>query len=263
MNIEQLQSIQTRKTPIIAFASGKGGVGKTGMCLNTAALLAKQGKKVLVFDGDLGLGNVDVQLGLAPEKDLSDVMEGTTALADIITPTSKGFSIIPGRSGSNKLPFLDALERRNILNDIMSIANMYDVVFLDIAAGINDEVLGFLNFADRTVLVVTPDPSSVTDAYAVVKMLKTKYDKATCEILVNNSGGEMEGKKTFEKMHIAAEKFLGVDLPLLGVIPHDRQYAAAVKMQELAVTTFPSCKAIERLTVVARGLLTNAKSRAA
>lgn len=261
--IEQLQNINTNNTPIIAFASGKGGVGKTGMCLNTAAILAKKGKKVLVFDGDLGLGNVDVQMGLTPEKDLSDVMRGDTTLAEIICPTDKGFSVIPGRSGASNLPFLDALERRNILNDIRSIANMYDIVFLDIAAGINDEVLGFANFADRTVLVVTPDPSSVTDAYAVIKLLKSKYDKNTCEVLVNQACGEMEGKKTYEKIHMAAERFLNLQLPLLGVIPQDRQYASAIKMQELASSTFPNCKAIERLEKVATNLLQQQQNRAA
>jgi flagellar biosynthesis protein FlhG len=263
INIEQLRSIHNTQTPIIAFASGKGGVGKTGMCLNTAALLAKKGKRILVFDGDLGLGNVDVQLGLAPEKDLSHVMHGTATLPEIITPTDKGFSVIPGRSGSEKLPFLDVLERRNILNAIRDISGMYDAVFLDIAAGVNDEVLSFANFADRTVLVVTPDPSSITDAYAVIKLLHTKYSKNNCEILVNQSGGEIEGKKTYEKMHMAAEKFLGIQVPLLGVIPHDRQYAMAVKMQELAMHSFPTCKAIERLEKVAETLLKQQQTRAA
>lgn len=263
INIEQLRNIHTTQTPIIAFASGKGGVGKTGMCLNTAAILAAQGHRILVFDGDLGLGNVDVQLGLAPEKDLSDVMQGTITLPEIIAKTDKGFDVIPGRSGSEKLPFLDALERRNILNDIRNISGMYDAVFLDIAAGVNDEVLNFANFADRTVLVVTPDPSSITDAYAVIKLMHTKYSKNNCEVLVNQAGGEIEGKKTYEKMHMASEKFLGIQVPLLGVIPHDRQYSMAVKMQELAMHSFPSCKAIERLGKIAKNLLIKQQSRAA
>jgi flagellar biosynthesis protein FlhG len=263
VNIEQLQNIRDTHTPIIAFASGKGGVGKTGICLNTAAILAQKGHRILVFDGDLGLGNVDVQLGLAPEKDLSDVINGTATLPEIITKTEYGFNVIPGRSGSEKLPFLDALERRDMLNEIRNISSMYDAVFLDVAAGVNDEVLGFSNFADFTVLVVTPDPSSITDAYAVIKLLNNKYAKNSCEVLVNQSGGEIEGKKTYEKLHTAAETFLGIQIPLLGVIPEDRQYAVAVKMQEMALKVFPGCKAIQRLEKVALNLLKQQKDRAA
>lgn len=262
MNTEPL-SVKTTTTPIIAFASGKGGAGKTSSCLNFATLLAKQGLKVLVFDGDMGLGNVDVQLGLTPEKDMGHVIQGTAQLEEVITKSEKGFWVIPGRSGHEKLPFLTAIEQRDILKQLRNAAGAFDVVFLDVAAGVGKEMLTFTAFADRTILVTTPDPSSITDAYAVVKLLKLRYDKESCEILINNAGSDAEGKMTYQKMKVAAEKFLQVDLPLLGMVPHDRQYAAAVKMQKLVTQAFPSSDAATAMEKIARTMLKDNRRKAA
>lgn len=242
-------------TPIIAIASGKGGVGKTSLTLNLATTLAKQGKKVLVFDGDLGLGNVDVQLGLMPEQDLSHVMKGHAELEDILLESDKGFHILPGRSGSETLPFLNALQRRDVLKKLRNLSGAFDVVFLDIAAGVNDEVLGLTNFADKTAIVATPDPSSITDAYAVVKLLKNKFDKTNCQVLVNQAATSDEGQRTYEKLQKAAENFLNLELPLLGVVPYDRDYSASVKMQKLTVQAFPNSKATQAIDLITKKLL--------
>lgn len=262
MNLNQT-SLKIATTPIIAMASGKGGAGKTGMTLNLATLLANQGLKVLVFDGDMGLGNVDVQLGLTPHKDLGHVISGQATLEDVISKSERGFWVIPGRSGHEQLPFLTALEQRDILKDLRNVAGAFDVVLIDVAAGVGKEVLTFVDFADRTLLVTTPDPSSITDAYAVAKLLKVRYNKETCEVLVNNAGTDSEGRMTYEKMKTAADKFLGVDLPLVGIVPHDRQYATAVKMQKVAAQAFPNCDAVKALTSIAKKIAPKREQKAA
>ena len=243
------------KTPIIAIASGKGGAGKTSFTLNLATALADQGRKVLLFDADIGLANLDVQLGLATTKDLSDVIQGHSNLMGIMTKSERGFYVIPGRSGFEKAPFLTALERRNILTDLRDLAASFDVVLLDVAAGVDDEVLHFSKFADRTLLVTTPDPSSITDAYAVVKLLKMRHEKENCEVVINQAGDTIEGKNTYEKIRTAADKFLNIKLPLVGIVPYDRQYSSAVKMQQIAMVAYPACPSALKIKEIASKLL--------
>jgi flagellar biosynthesis protein FlhG len=243
------------KTPIIAIASGKGGVGKTSFTVNLATAMAKSGKNILVFDADIGLANVDVQLGMSTTKDISHVLAGQCTLTDIIAKTPQGFSIIPGRSGFDRTPFMSPIERKELFNKLRDVAQHYDLLLLDVAAGLDAEVLGFTTFADRTILVTTPDPSSITDAYAVIKLLKQKYDKQNCMAMINQAGSVAEGKATYKKLATAADRFLGVQLPILGIIPHDRQYSAAVKMQQLSIIAFPNCDASVAIRKVAVDLL--------
>ena len=243
--------------PIYAFASGKGGVGKTSSCLNTAAILAKQGKRVLVFDGDFGLANVDVQLGMTPQKDLSDVIAGYATLADIMVKSEKGFWILPGRSGASNLPFISTLQQKGLLDQLKDLAGSFDIIFIDVPAGLDETVLGLCKFADKTLLVTTPDPSSITDAYAIVKLLHQRYDVANCELLINQAGSVHEGKQTATKLTTAAKNFLGLDLKQIGQIPYDRNYANAVKMQQIVSITFPNAKATEALEELARNLLSS------
>lgn len=247
--------LDTKRALIVAVASGKGGVGKTSLTLNIARSLAKQGKKVLVFDADIGLANIDVQLGLAPGKDLSDVLQGRATIKDVIAKSDKGFDVIPGRSGGEDLPFITAVERQQMLRQVQEVAADYDLIMLDVAAGVSDEVLTFAKFADRTLLVVTPDPSSITDAYAVVKLLKLRHNVTNCTVLVNMAGSELDGKETYTKLKTAAEKFLDIKLPFTGVLVHDKAYTQAVRMQLLAVDTAAHLKLAEQLNTVAKAVI--------
>lgn len=241
--------------PIIAIASGKGGAGKTSFTLNFANMLSKKGKRVLIFDADIGLANLDVQLGISPGKDLSDVISGHCELQDIIVRSERGFYILPGRSGFEKVPFLSTLERRNIFNKLRDLSASFDYVLLDIAAGVDEEVLGFCSFADRTLMVITPDPSSITDAYAVIKLLKIHHDCENTEAIINQAGSIDEGQMTFEKIATAAERFLKVKVPLVGIVPYDRQYSAAVKRQQLTTVAFPSSPSSEAIEKIAAKIL--------
>ena len=231
-------NLSKNRGKIIAIASGKGGVGKTSLTLNISRTLAKKGKKVLVLDADLGLGNVDVQLGLTPSKDLSHVIAGNCLLHETILKTKLGFDIIPGRSGSDTLPFLTNMDRHNIVKQLSDIADHYDYIFLDIAAGVGDEILVFARIADYTALIATPDPSSITDAYAVIKMLKLRHDITNCKIIVNQATSEVDALRTYEKLKIATERFLQINTPLIGYVTQDTNYMQAVRMQKLTVDAF-------------------------
>lgn len=258
LDLSQLNAAQSpsqNRGQIVAIASGKGGVGKTSLTLNLARAAAKDGKKVLVFDADLGLANVDVQLGINPTHDLSTAISGKATLADIVTPAPQaGFDVIAGRSGSETLPFTTALERRGLLKQLEVLAEHYDLILLDIAAGVGDEVLNFANMADNTLLVVTPDPSSITDSYALIKLLNKRHHKNTCRVLVNQPSSATEGRKTYEKIRVAAEKFLGLKVPLFGIMPYDKNYLLTVRQQTLMVDSFPHLEGAENLLALAKNL---------
>lgn len=240
---------------IFAFASGKGGVGKTSLVLNLATLMARQQKRILVFDGDFGLANVDVQLGLVSRRDLSHVLAGTATLQDIIVKAEQGFWVVPGRSGNNKLPFMTAMEQHGILDQLKSLAVDYDAVLIDVPAGLDNTVLNLCAFADKTIVVTTPDPSAITDAYALIKLLYRQRDINTCQLLMNQAGGMLEGRQACKKITEAARHFLKLDIPVLQNIPYDRNYAIAIKMQEVPVIAFPTGKSSEALAALAGTLL--------
>ena len=239
---------------VIAVASGKGGVGKTSLTLNLALALTQQGKRVLVFDADLGLANLDVQLGLAPNKDLSHALNGTCTLREVIQAAPQGFHIIPGRAGHDRLPFLTGLERQDILKQIRDLGSLYDYIFLDVAAGVSDEVLVFTKFADTTLLITTPDPSAITDAYAVLKLMKLRHQTTNAKLVVNLASTLSEGRQTYDKLKMVAEKFLGLQLPLVGTVPADRHYSAAVRHQRLALQAAPHEKIANALIHIASNL---------
>lgn len=241
-------------TPIIAVASGKGGVGKTSLSVNLATALAQQKLNVLVFDGDFGLANLDVQLGLAPARDLSDVMNGKATLEEIIIKSERGFSLIPGRSGASNLPFMNTLEQKGILNQLKHLSGAFDLVLIDVAAGLDEQVLGLCAYADRTLLVTAPDPSAITDAYALLKLLKMRHHYAACELVINQAGSQTEAQRTAEKLQTAARTFLGLELPHLASVPYDREFSTAVKMQTIALQAFPNAKASTALSQLATNL---------
>ncbi len=239
----------------IALASGKGGVGKTSLALNMATLMAKQGQKVLLFDGDFGLANVDVQLGLNPAADLASVLNGTHKLPDIVQHTTQGFDVIPGHSGAENLAFISQLDQQGILADLSQLAATYDVLLLDVPAGLDATVLGLCAYADTTCLVVTPDPSAITDGYAVIKLLLRRLDVQNVQLIVNQASTQREGTLTARKIQAAAAQFLGLNVPHIGTVPYDKDYAASVKRQHLAVTTFPSGSTAQALADMIKQLV--------
>lgn len=239
---------------LLSVASGKGGVGKTSLTLNLATVLAKQGKKVLVFDGDTGLANLDVQLGIKPERDLAHYLAGKFALAHITTPTPQGFTFIAGRSGHHGLVSLSMPKLSTLLNDLRALAENYDVTLLDIAAGIAPQALLMCAQSHATLLVTTPDPSSLTDAYAHIKLMWQDNATANAHLIVNQASVR-EGKEVHTRLTTAVEKFLHLPpVPMLGNIPSCKHYATAVRSHQLAATMFPNSPAIAALEEISRNL---------
>lgn len=240
-------------TPIFAVASGKGGVGKTSLTLNLATLLAQRGQKVLLLDGDTGLANLDVQLNLQPQADLAHVISGQKTLHDIATPipalsfSQGGVTLLPGRAGNATLSNLPQHQLTGLLTAFTAMAAQYSVGLIDVAAGIAPAQLLMCAHAHTTVLVTTPDPSSLTDAYALVKLLWQQHNTANAHLIVNQATVR-EAATVHTRLSTAAQNFLQLPpLPLLGNVPSDRLYATAVKTHKLAAIAFPQSPAVEAL----------------
>lgn len=241
-------------TPVYAVASGKGGVGKTSLTLTMAALWAKQGKKVLVVDGDTGLANIDVQLNLKPKRDLGDVIAGSATLMEIILKTPLGFEIAPGRSGHGSMANLPMGAVQGVLRNIRTVAPDYDVVLVDVAAGVSSTELALCAACDAVLVITTPDPSAYTDAYALIKLLWKEHGLAHARVVVNMASAR-EGADIHKRLEQATGHFLGLpELAYAGHIPPCRQYAQAVKLHQLPVVAFPNSPAVVAVGKVIAGL---------
>lgn len=254
-------------TPTLyTIASGKGGVGKTSFTVNLATQLAKQGHKVLVLDGDTGLANLDVQLNLQPQYDLSHVLAGTHTLEEVITPTPQGFGLIAGRAGHAGLAGLSLPKLTQWLTDTRTLATQhgYTHILIDAAAGIAPQTLAMCAQANHTLLVTTPDPASLTDAYALIKLLHLQHGVANSSLIVNQANA-METKAVHSKLTQAAEHFLKLPpLPLLASIPADKNWAQAIRLHQLASTAFPATASVESIANLPKSaLFTPQKSQAA
>ncbi|MDR3450513.1 MAG: MinD/ParA family protein [Alphaproteobacteria bacterium] len=250
-----LQSAALQCRNMIAVASGKGGVGKTWFSITLCHALARQGKKALLFDGDLGLANVDIQLGISPEKDLGAVVEGSASLASAVTPYKEGgFDILAGRSGSGNLATLASQKISELRNDLIAVARNYDIVVVDLGAGVERPVRQMAGPAAITLVVVTDEPTSLTDAYAFIKLARAANPTADMRIVVNMAANNLDGQKTFETIRKAAENFLHYDPPLAGIIRRDTKVRDAIRAQTALLTRSPLSEAAADVESIAAQL---------
>jgi flagellar biosynthesis protein FlhG len=237
----------------MAITSGKGGVGKTNVVVNLALELARLGRKVLLIDADLGLANVDVVLGLAPQYSIHDVIQGEKTLQEVVVEGPLGIKILPASSGVSELAQLSNDEKLMILQELDAYDTDADTVLIDTAAGISDMVLYFNTAAQERVVVATGEPTSLTDAYALIKVLFTKRQERRFKILVNNVPDARSAKEVYRKLAMAADHFLGgLSLDYLGFIPTDPAVNKSVMQQKALVEAFPSspaAQAIKRLAI--------------
>lgn len=241
---------------IIAIASGKGGVGKTWLSITMANVFANSGRKALLFDGDIGLANVDVQLGLAPKKDLGDVFTGKAQLADAITTYDEGkFDIIAGRSGSGSLANLSTDKINSLRKDLDKIAKSYDIVLLDLGAGIESQVQSLARLASKCLIVITDEPTSLTDAYAFIKILRITDPSIEVQITVNMAENQREGMKTFANIKNACESFLKFSPRLAGVIRKDPKVKETIKSQKSMLVKYSKSLAAADVSALAIKLM--------
>lgn len=224
---------------VITIASGKGGVGKTNVSVNLAVALASQDKKVTILDADLGLANIDVMLGLHSDKNLSHVMKGECELEEILLEGPNGIKVIPASSGIKKMTEMTPAEHAGLVSAFSELSHDIDVLLIDSAAGISESVISFSRAAQEVVIVVCDEPASITDAYALIKLLSKEQGIFKFHILANMVSGPQQGREVYDKLSKVSNRFLDVALDYMGHVPYDEHLQKAVKRQKSVVEVFP------------------------
>ena len=240
---------------VLSFTSGKGGVGKTHIVVNLAYALQSLGARVMLLDADLGLANVDVLLGLAPRFTLQHVLEGHKTLNDILIPGPAGMLILPASSGVQELAELRDSQRLQLLTALETLEQDIDFLLIDTGAGISANVMYFNVAAQDIVVVVTPEPTSITDAYALMKVLCTKYAEKHFKVIMNAVANATEAKEAFRRLNLVTERFLNISLDYLGCIPHDPSFSQAVRQQKALMEVYPSSAAAQGFRTLAQQVL--------
>jgi flagellar biosynthesis protein FlhG len=245
--------VPSRNAPrVIAVASGKGGVGKTSVSVNLALSLVNAGQRTLLLDTDLGLANVDVMLGLSPRFTLADVIAGRCELADTVIEGPGGLWVVPAASGKRHMAELTPQEHVGLVHAFSQLDLPIDTMVVDTAAGIADGVLTFCQAAQDVVVVVCDEPASVTDAYALIKVLSSERNVNRVQVLANQVMHPAEGRQLFDKLERVTARFLDVTLSYLGAIPRDEWLRRAVQRQEAVVEAFPSAPSALAFREIAR-----------
>jgi flagellar biosynthesis protein FlhG len=228
---------------VIAITSGKGGVGKTNIVGNLGFALSQLGKKVLILDADLGLGNIDVLLGLAPKYNLSHVIAGEKSISEIIIKGPGNMNILPASSGIQELTKLTKEQRIQILTELDSLIDSIDILLIDTAAGISSNVMYFNVSAQEIIVVVTPEPTSVTDAYALMKVLSLKFSERHFNLLVNSASSKRDAHEVFRQLNLVADRFLDISIEYSGCVLFDENVTKGVRRQKIVSELYPNTRA--------------------
>ncbi len=230
-------------TRVIAVSSGKGGVGKTNSVVNLAVAFSKMGRKVLLLDADLGLGNLDVLLGLTPKYNIGHLLRGEKTLAEVLVRGPENILILPASSGVYELTDLGVEDRLSLQSSLENMDIDIDIMIIDTGAGISSNVLFFNTAAQEIIVVVTPEPTSITDAYALMKVLYQRHGERRFKLLVNTVKSKGEALGVYKKISLAAERFLGISVDFLGFVLHDTNVPRAVVRQKAVLDLYPDSKA--------------------
>jgi flagellar biosynthesis protein FlhG len=246
------QGKKQHRPRIITISSGKGGVGKTNIVANLGFTLSRYGQKVLIFDADLGLGNLDVLLGLTPEYNLSHVLKGEKNISEIVVPGPGRLQILPAASGIQELTDLSPEDRYLVFSQLETFIREFDIMLIDTAAGISTNVLYFNINADEIIVVATPEPTSITDAYALMKVLSVKYGTDQFKLVVNSAASDGEAEDVFRQLNMVAERFLDVNIDYYGGIMLDENLKKGVRQQKVVSELAPLTKASRNFAALAR-----------
>ncbi len=238
---EQTNARRIISPRVISISSGKGGVGKTFMSVHLAAHAAKAGQRVLLIDADLGLANVDVMLGIQSNATMRNLLTGTAPLRDLIVHCPQGFDVLPGGSGLYELTNLNVSEQQTILDSLREAGEHYDLILIDTAAGIGDNVLYFASAAESALVVLTPDPTSLTDAYALIKVLSQQRGVRRFMVLINQTD-EIDGHITFKRLLSVTDRYLDVYLDYVGHVPQHPSARKAIQQQRLLNDNDPALR---------------------
>ena len=243
---------------VITVTSGKGGVGKSSISINLAIALSRLGKRVIILDADFGLANIEVMIGVRPKYNLADLMFRGKNLSDIVTKGPENIGFISGGSGIQELTNLTKGQIIYLIQKLVELDNTTDIIIIDTGAGINDSVLEFVKASSEVLLVATPEPTSITDAYALLKTLNRKadfsVDDAVIKVITNRVESKENGEEIYEKLNIVSSKFLKLKLEYLGHLPLDNTVSNAVIMQKPAISAYPKSNFSKIITSFAKQL---------
>ncbi|MBH0331266.1 cobyrinic acid a,c-diamide synthase [Brevibacillus brevis] len=238
-----LQNKKTRPTRLVTVTSGKGGVGKSNFSLNFGLGLIEKGHKAVLFDLDLGLANLDVLMGITPKKHLFHLLEPDTTVWDIIEHGPGGLEFIAGGSGFTQIMQLDDEKLDRLFSHLDPLQGYADTIIFDTGAGFSKESMRFMLSSDEVILVTTPEPPAITDAYAVIKMLHSRNPAVSIRLVINRASSEREGKMTADKLAMVSKRFLNMDIQSLGYVSDDPFVSKAVKLQRPFLLTYPQSQA--------------------
>lgn len=236
-------TIKQQPVQVIAVTGGKGGVGKTNVSVNLSIALADLGRKVVLLDADFGLANVDVLLGLQPKRTLAEVMDGKCDLRDVLLTGPGGIKIVPASSGTQRMAEMTPVQHAGLINAFSELGDNIDVLIIDTAAGIGESVTNFVQAAQEVIMVVCDEPTSITDAYALIKLLNRNHGLKLFRVLANMEHGPHEGRNLFNRLVKITERFLDdVTLQYLGAVPYDEMVRKAVQKQHAVYEAYPRAK---------------------
>ena len=257
-NIIKAGSTREVLSRVITITSGKGGVGKSNLAINLAISLSRLGKKVIVLDADFGLANIEVMLGIRPQYNLSDLMFRGRSLSEIITKGPENVGFISGGSGIREMTSLTREQLINLSARLSELDRQADVVIIDTGAGISENVMEFVMSSAEVFLIATPEPTSITDAYALLKTLnhQPEFTREHCHIklIANKVNNEKNGKELFEKLSVVADKFLNISLEYMGAVPSDTNMSKAVMKQQPLTIAYPNSQAARAIDDMARSI---------
>ena len=258
---ETVKEPAKRLARVITVTSGKGGVGKSSLAINLALQFRKKGKSVIIFDADFGLANIEVMFGAIPKYNLADMIFRGKGFKDIIVEGPEGIGFISGGSGINGLGNMNREQVQYLVYKLKELEMLADIIIIDTGAGISDSVLEFVAASGEVVLVTTPEPTSITDSYALLKALNAResFDAEICKIKVvaNRVLNYEEGKNLFSKLEVVVSKFLKINLAFLGVIPMDMNMSKAIMQQKPISIAYPNSAGAKSVERIADGLLEN------
>lgn len=252
-NFQRTYDFTENNCKIITVTSGKGGVGKSNFVVNLGITLQKMKKSVLIFDADVGMGNDDVLMGFRPRYNIYDIILKNMDIEEVLTEGPYGIKLLPAGSGLNRIEEISNEQREKFL-DKLNLMNGFDFILMDTGAGINRSVLGFINCCDEAIIITTPEPTALTDAYSLMKAISHFKLKSTAKVVVNRVFNAREGNDTFSKFNSAAKRFLNMDLEYLGSINEDRKLLKAVRSQRPFVISYPNCEASKDIHIIAQDL---------
>ncbi len=241
----------SRPVQVIAVSGGKGGVGKSNISVNLSIALAQLQRRVVLLDADLGLANIDVLLGLSPKYTIADVLAGTHTLQDVLLPGPSGIKIVPASSGIPSMAALSPQEHAGLIGVFSDLSDQVDVLIIDTAAGITDTVTSFVRAANEVIIVVCDEPSSITDAYALIKLLNKEQGLQRFRVVANMTRTSKEGVAMFNKLSNVCERFLDVTLQYVGQVPFDENFRTAGQKQMPILEYAPNCKASQAIRALA------------